>query len=129
VVKEQTVEDRLKNARLQKYARALRHNQTDAERKLWEQVRNRRLAGFKFKRQHSIGSYIADFVCIEKQLIVELDGGQHAKQISYDAEREAFLSTKGYCVLRFWNVDVLTNMEGVIATVLLELNGGQAPSP
>ena len=127
MVKEQTVEDRLKNVRLRKYARALRHNQTDAERKFWEQVRNRRLAGLKFKRQHPIGSYIAD--CIEKRLIVELDGAQHMKQESYDAEREAFLSTKGYCVLRFWNVDVLTNMEGVIATVLLELNGGQAPSP
>jgi very-short-patch-repair endonuclease len=129
VVKEQTVEDRLKNARLQKYARELRHNQTDAEHKFWEQVRNRRLVGIKFKRQYPIGSYIADFACIEKRLIVELDGAQHAKQESYDAERAAFLSTKGYRVLRFWNVDVLTNMEGVIATVLLELNGGETPSP
>ena len=129
MVKEQTVENRLKNVRLQKYARALRHNQPDAERKFWEQVRNRRLAGLKFKRQHPIGSYIADFVCIEKRLIVELDGAQHTKQESYDAEREAFLSTKGYRVLRFWNVDVLTNMEGVIATTLLELNRGKAPSP
>ena len=129
MVKEQTVEDRLKNVRLRKYARALRHNQTDAERKFWEQVRNRRLAGLKFNRQHPIGSYIADFVCIEKRLIVELDGAQHMKQESYDAERETFLSTKGYRVLRFWNVDVLTNMEGVIATVLLGLNGGNTHSP
>src|ERR1700679_2340030 len=96
VVKEQTVEDRLKNAGQQKYARELRHNLTDAERKFWEQVRNRRLAGFKFNRQHPIGNYIADFVCVEKRLIVELDGAQHMKQEIYDAEREAFLSRKGY---------------------------------
>jgi hypothetical protein len=79
VVKDQTVEDRLRNSRLQKYARELRHNQTDAEHKFWKQVRNRRLAGLKFRRQRPIGSYIADFICIEKRLIVELDGGQHAE--------------------------------------------------
>jgi very-short-patch-repair endonuclease len=126
MVKGQTVEGRLRNARLHIYARELRHDQTDAERKFWEQLRNRRLAGFKFQRQHPIGRYIADFVCIEKQLIVESDGAQHAKRESYDAERAAFLSIKGYRVLRFWNVDVLTNMEGVIATLLRELNGGNA---
>jgi very-short-patch-repair endonuclease len=125
MVKGQTVEGRLRNARLHIYARELRHDQTDAERKFWEQLRNRRLAGFKFQRQHPIGRYIADFVCIEKQLIVESDGAQHAKRESYDAERAAFLSIKGYRVLRFWNVDVLTNMEGVIATLLRELNGGK----
>ena len=129
MVKEQTVEERLKNARLTKYARALRHNQTDAERKFWEQVRNRRLAGLKFNRQHPIGTYIADFVCIEKRLIVELDGAHHTKQESYDSEREAFLASKGYRVVRFWNADVLTNMEGVIRTLLRELNGGGTHLP
>jgi very-short-patch-repair endonuclease len=107
----------------------MRHEQTGAERKFWQKVRDRRLDRHKFKRQYSIGPYIVDFICLERRLIVELDGGQHATQQSYDAARDAFLAAEGFQVLRLWNHDVLTNMEGVLVTLLDALRGGETPSP
>ena len=98
--------------------RRLRSQQTDAERKLWFAVRDRRLSGFKFVRQEAIGPFIVDFVCREKSLVVELDGGQHAENAK-DVARDAFLTREGYRVMRFWNHDVLSNTEGVL-TVILE---------
>ena len=98
-------------------ARRLRRDQTDAERKLWFALRNRQLDGFKFSRQMPIGSYIADFVCRREKLIIELDGGQHAAQVARDARRTAFLEARGFNVLRFWNNDVLMNMEGVLEMI------------
>jgi very-short-patch-repair endonuclease len=102
-------------------ARALRSNLTDCELKFWRVVRNRRLKGFKFRRQVWIGNYIVDFICSDRRLIVELDGGQHADDTSYDEQRTSELEKLGYRVVRYWNSDVLGNFEGVVADVLREL--------
>ena len=102
-------------------ARALRRNPTDAERTLWNHLRFWQVDGYKFRRQQPLGKYIVDFVCLEKSLIVELDGGQHADQSSYDAERDAWLRGQGFSVLRFWNNDVLQNINGVKDTILSKL--------
>ena len=104
-------------------ARQLRRRQTDAERLLWSKLRSRQLEGRKVRRQYVIGSYIVDFVFLEDRLVVELDGGQHAEQVDRDARRTAWLEMKGFRVLRFWNHEVLANLEGVlevIRQVLLE---------
>jgi very-short-patch-repair endonuclease len=97
--------------------RRLRSNQTDAERKLWFALRDRRLGGHKFVRQEAIGPFVVDFVCREKNLIIEVDGGQHSESKA-DIRRDAYLAQEGYRVLRFWNNDVLTNREGVLLTIL-----------
>ena len=111
---------------LTKTARTLRHNSTDAERKLWYYIRTKQLEGFKFKRQQPLGSYIVDFICFEKALIIELDGGQHAVNREKDIERDSWLEKEGFHVLRFWNNDVANNLEGVIDEIRKYL---MAPSP
>jgi very-short-patch-repair endonuclease len=83
------------------------------------------MAGLKFRRQQPIGKYIADFVCQEKRLIIELDGGQHALNQVQDAERDAWLRTQGYTVLRVWNADVFQNLEGVIQTIMDACSGSE----
>ena len=99
-------------------ARQLRHNSTDAERHLWRRLRLRQADGLKFRRQYPIGRFIVDFVCIERGLVVEIDGGQHgSEQVIYDAERDAWLQTKGYQVLRFWNNEVLLEVESVLEVI------------
>ena len=98
-------------------ARKLRREQTDAERTLWCELRARRLDGFKFKRQVPIGRYIADFMCFECKLIVELDGSQHLEQVAYDEARTRWLATKGYRVVRYWNIDVLLATERVMEEI------------
>ena len=100
----------------------LRRNQTDAETLLWRHLRNRQLGGFKFRRQHSFPPYIVDFVCIEKLLVVELDGGQHARAVEADERRTKFLEQKGFRVIRFWNNELLGNTEGVLERILELLN-------
>ena len=100
------------------HARELRKNMTDAERHLWQKLRGRQLAGIKFRRQHPIGPYIADFASLEIRLIIELDGGQHAQQQQYDQQRSAFLQNQGYRILRFWNHDVLQNTDGVLQEII-----------
>jgi len=107
-------------------ARRLRRDQTDAERKLWGGLRDQRLNGLKFKRQVPIDRYIADFFCADARLIIELDGGQHTMTEEADAKRTAFLESCGYLVLRFWNNDVMKNMDGVLEEILAILP--QAPS-
>ena len=97
--------------------RKLRGQLTDAERKLWYALRDRRLGGFKFVRQEAIGPYIADFVCRDKNLVIEVDGGQHAEN-PRDLVRDSYLSNEGYRVLRFWNNDVLSNREDVLLMIL-----------
>ena len=92
-------------------ARRLRRDQTDAERKLWFRLRDRRLDGLKFRRQVPIDCYVVDFCCESARLIVELDGGQHAERSAEDAARTAALEARGYLVLRFWNNEVLQNMD------------------
>ncbi len=105
-------------------ARDLRRLSTDAERTLWRELRNRRLSGHKFRRQVWLGPFIADLVCLEARLVIEADGAQHADAVDYDDQRSAWLAREGFAVLRFWNVDVLTNIRGVIATIYAAL-----PSP
>ena len=100
----------------------LRKNLTPAERKLWRYLRAHRLGGVGFRRQHAIGNYITDFCAPSKMLIIELDGSQHLEQEEYDAERTAFLESKGYRVLRFYNNDVVKNIERVLEVILENLN-------
>ncbi|AXQ28609.1 endonuclease domain-containing protein [Solimonas sp. K1W22B-7] len=102
-------------------SRSLRRDPTDAEAHLWYRLRDRQLAGCKFRRQVPLGPYFADFACAEKWLVVELDGGQHAEQVAQDADRSAYLRTEGYTVLRFWNDQVLREMEGVLEEILRHL--------
>ena len=107
--------------------RSLRHNMTDAERKLWRLLRDRRLAGFKFRRQHSIGPYIADFVCLEHTLVIEVDGGAHMTRAQHDAERTRWLKSRGYRVLRFWNNQALVETEAVLEAIMTELEKSSQP--
>jgi len=102
-------------------SRNLRKRQTDAENLLWRHLRGKQLHGLRFRRQQPIGRYIADFVCLEKRLILEIDGGQHAIEKEKDEERSDWLITEGYSILRFWNNDVLTNLEGVLETIRLNV--------
>jgi very-short-patch-repair endonuclease len=108
-------------------ARRLRLNQTDAERKLWWRLRNRQVADAKFVRQEPIGPYIVDFVCREQRLIVEVDGGQHADSPA-DKVRDSWLMSHNYRVMRFWNNDVLKNMDGVLTTIISAIDR-KSPSP
>ena len=103
-------------------ARLLRKNSTDAEKQLWQKLRNRQLNGFKFRRQAPIGTYIVDFSCSDLKLIVEVDGGQHAEQQRYDSARTEYLESLGFTVIRFWNNEVLTNIDGVLETLTLTLS-------
>jgi very-short-patch-repair endonuclease len=100
----------------------LRRELTPAERKLWSHLRSGQL-GVDFRRQHAIGSYITDFCCVKKKLIIELDGGQHLEQEAYDNERTTFLASKGYRILRFWNNNVLNDLDGVMRVILEALDG------
>ena len=102
-------------------AKILRQNMTEAERRLWHHLRDRRLQGYKFRRQQPIGRYIADFVCLCPKLIVEADGSQHMEQTEYDAERSAYLLQQGFTVLRFWNNEILQQTDAVLALVLAKL--------
>jgi very-short-patch-repair endonuclease len=102
-------------------ARQLRKDPTDAERVLWQKLRFWQVNGWKFRRQQPLGGYIVDFVCLQKRLIIELDGGQHADRIDYDKVRDGWLCEQGFVVLRFWNNDVLKNLDGVVATIVKNL--------
>lgn len=98
-------------------AKSLRIHQTDAEQKLWQHLRAHRFLGLKFKRQKPIGRYIVDFVCMEKSLVIELDGGQHMDQSAQDQIRDAWLAQEGYTVLRFWNNQIMQEMDGVLEVI------------
>jgi very-short-patch-repair endonuclease len=98
-------------------ARRLRSEQTDAERCLWMRLRGKQVEGHRFRRQVPIGPYVADFACISRGLVVEIDGGQHAKTVSYDKHRSAYLATLGYRVLRFWDNEVLNETDGVLEAI------------
>ncbi|WHZ10416.1 MAG: hypothetical protein OJF60_000855 [Burkholderiaceae bacterium] len=99
-------------------ARNLRGNATEAEALLWSRLRDRRLAGHKFRRQRPIGPYFADFACLEIGLVVELDGGQHVEAAAYDAARTLAMEREGFRVLRFWNNEVLTRIDAVCEQIL-----------
>ncbi|OQW76925.1 MAG: ATP-dependent helicase HrpA [Proteobacteria bacterium ST_bin11] len=106
---------------MKELARSLRKNQTDAERVIWQQLRNRQLLGCKFRRQQVIGPFIVDFVCLEPQLVIEIDGGQHADQREYDQNRSQYLQQVGYTVLRFWNNEVLQYTPAVMEAIHLTI--------
>ena len=106
---------------------------TDAERTLWRYLRLRQLDGHKFRRQVRIGPYIADFACLRAMLVIEVDGGQHAEARAYDSRRDDVMRGQGYRILRFWNNEVLGNMDGVWRTIVAEINSqascGVTPHP
>ncbi|MDF3810482.1 DUF559 domain-containing protein, partial [Rhodopseudomonas sp. BAL398] len=109
-------------------ARSLRRNPTDAERKLWQRLRRPGFAGAHFRRQATIGPYYADFACHSLRLVIEIDGGQHDGSTS-DVVRTKYLNAAGYRVLRFWNNDVLQNIDGVLQTIVDALPAADPPPP
>ncbi|MBK1689597.1 DNA methyltransferase [Rubrivivax gelatinosus] len=111
-------------------ARALRQNSTDAECRIWSQLRDRRLGGFKFLRQHPVGPFYADFACLDARLVVEIDGGQHFEPdaVAADARRTAALQRAGFEVLRFDNRQVLTETDAVLSVILERLHA-RSPHP
>ena len=109
-------------------ARNLRNAPTQAEFLVWQKLRHKQIEGYRFRRQHPIGNFIVDFVCLEKSLVVEIDGGQHADSVS-DHVRDARLQQKGFRVMRFWNSDVMGNLNGVLEAIWIALNERPAPPP
>jgi very-short-patch-repair endonuclease len=95
----------------------LRLSATDAERRLWAALRNRRLQGYKFRRQHPIGRFVVDFACTKHRLVIEADGGQHSENAA-DERRTAWLESQGWRVIRFWNPDILRNTEDVVTMIM-----------
>lgn len=116
-------------ARRRDFARDLRTNMTEAESQLWPHLRKRRLHECKFRRQVVIGDYIIDFACMDRKLIVELDGSQHTLQREYDEERTRWLESQGYRVLRFWNFEVMEDVEAVLERIWNSLDLLEAPPP
>ncbi len=118
-----------KDSRLLKFAQAMRHEPTEAEKRLWNCLRNRTLNGYKFSRQVPIGNFIADFVCRERKLIIEVDGVTHgdASDVAYDERRTQFLEGQGYTVIRAFNHDVYKNLDGVLQTILVALERNPSP--
>jgi adenine-specific DNA-methyltransferase len=102
---------------------------TDAERLLWRHLRNRELGGWKFRRQYPVGTFIVDFICVEKNIVIEVDGGQHAENEEQDLQRSAYLNKMGYRVLRFWNNEVLQETEAVLTAIFAILANGKQNSP
>ena len=115
------------SAKIRKLSRNLRKNPTDAEAKLWHHLRRKQLDGYRFRRQHPLGQYVVDFICLEAMLVIEVDGGQHAKFIRRDERRTAFLEKQGFRVLRFWNNEVLGNINGVITTIMRVIEEQMSP--
>jgi len=103
-------------------ARFLRTNMTDTERFVWQRIRRCQLAGFKFRRQHPMGPFIVDFICLERKLVLELDGGQHAERVEYDAERTAWLEERGYRVFRVWNFEAIDEWDATAERICELLN-------
>lgn len=108
-------------------AKSLRSNMTEAEQRLWYYLRANPFMGLKFKRQKPLGTYIVDFVCMEEKLIIELDGGQHTENLSYDHKRDSWLRSQGFTVLRFWNNELFNETESVLEKIRLTLS--PCPSP
>ena len=111
------------------HARRLRTAMTDAEQRLWQSLRLRQFDGYEFRRQHPMGHYVVDFVCVEAKLVVEVDGGQHSERQDYDASRTEWLRQRGFRVVRFWNHEVMNNIEAVKAAIWEALyENSQPPS-
>ncbi|MDP4029850.1 MAG: endonuclease domain-containing protein [Gallionella sp.] len=107
-------------------SRRLRREMTDAEKLLWRHLRMEQFDGYKFRRQHPLGDFIVDFVCLDALLVLEVDGGQHTERTDSDANRTRWIETKGFCVMRFWNNEVLSNIEGVKLAIWNYLKGVEA---
>jgi very-short-patch-repair endonuclease len=107
----------------------LRQNQTQAEQRLWQQLRAKRSTAFRFRRQYPIGNYVVDFVCLAARLIVEIDGESHNHTIEADERRTQWLEAQGFRVIRFMNRDVLKNTEGVVQAIQTELASTPPPAP
>jgi very-short-patch-repair endonuclease len=118
------------NPTLKNRRRTLRKNQTIVESLLWAKLRRKQFLGLKFYRQYSIYSFIVDFYCPNKKLIIELDGSQHLEQKNkeYDIQRTKYLNQRGICVLRFWDNEVTTNLQGVLQSICNYINAPQTPS-
>ncbi len=110
-------------------AKERRRNRTDAENRMWYYLRNKRLSGYKFVREQVIGNYIADFVCREKKIIIEIDGGQHMAAVQYDLMRTKYLESNGYKVIRFWNNEVFQDIKAVMDSILNIINTVPHESP
>jgi len=113
---------------LDAFAKKLRKRSTDAENKLWRHLRAQRLQGFKFRRQEPIGKYIVDFVCYEKRIIIELDGGQHSEHEEEDQIRDEWFRSGGFKILRFWNNDVLSQTEEILEIIAKRCLESPSPS-
>jgi len=112
-----TMPPKRSNSKTMHRAGELRKEPTPAEKKLWAYLRGNKLNGINFRRQHAIGNFIPDFVSVKKKLVIELDGSQHIDQKDYDLERTRYLESQGYKVIRFWNNDVMNDIEGVIRAI------------
>ena len=110
-------------------SRTLRKEMTDAERKLWKMLRNKEMNGYKFRRQYPYGNYILDFVCLTARLVIEVDGSQHQDAVTYDKERSLWLEQHGFKMLRFWNNDVLNQLDKVLEVIWGELQNNIRPPP
>ncbi len=117
-----------RNLALTDNAQSLRKRMTEVEKTLWYYLRDRRFEGLKFRRQYPLGKFIVDFICVEKKLIIELDGGQHAINANRDLMRDIWLGEQGYHVVRFWNNEVIENLNGVLETLHSYLNNPH-PNP
>jgi len=118
-----------KKIRSGKLQRVLRSNMSDAEKVLWHLLRGRQISGLKFRRQHPFGDYILDFVCLENRMVIEVDGGQHGQQAVYDENRTQKLQAAGFRVLRFWNNEILQEMESVREKIWLVVQELQSHPP
>ena len=103
------------------FARGLRRSTTEIEALVWSRLRRRQLGGYRFRRQHPVGRYVVDFVCLEQRLAVELDGDQHAEQAEYDRARDDDIRQRGFRVLRFWDSEVLADLDAMLDTILAAL--------
>src|SRR5437879_4873925 len=103
------------------FAKKLRKDQTDTEKRLWRLLRSRQLAGYKFRRQRVIGPYIVDLCCLTPKLVIELDGGQHQENMAYDEERTSYLINQGFQVIRFWDNEILQHSDDVANRILRAL--------
>ena len=116
----------MRDALLQSRARRLRNQSTDAERHLWQHLRGKQIAGYRFRRQVPVAGFIADFACLEAKVIVELDGGQHAQNVGYDAQRDRLIEAQGFRILRFWDNQVFLETQAVLQEIMRAL---EASSP
>ncbi|HVV69501.1 MAG TPA: endonuclease domain-containing protein [Gammaproteobacteria bacterium] len=114
----------MSKSKFKQFAKSLRTNATDTEQLLWQHLRGHRFFKVKFKRQQPIGEYIVDFISFKSQLIIELDGGQHAEQKEYDESRSNWLRSQGFEIIRFWNNEVIENLEGVLMVIAEKLGMG-----